>query len=673
MTLSQEELRNSEPETAGTSVPASESVEEQKNPEAPADEQPISPEEPQKEPTEADTELKQPESKAEVIERLKELAKSEKTADKNELEQLKKAYYRFRHLEVQQQREDFINAGGVEDDFMPQPDTDEESFKAEMALVKEKRAKQHEALEQQKKENLKKKQQILEEIKKLSSSPEEANKNYDEFRKLQAVWRETNPVPAENSTDLWKSYQLYVEQFYDLLKLNNEFRDYDFKKNYEAKTRLCETAENLTGLADPISAFHQLQKLHQEFREIGPVAKDLRESVWERFKTASTKINKRHQEYFEGLKAREEENLAKKTALCEKVEGYDLDKLKSFSDWDKVTKEIVEAQVEWKNIGYTPRNVNAKIFDRFRKACDAFFKQKAVYFKEIKTVFNENLAKKTAICEKAEALKDSTDWSATANIFISLQKEWKKIGAVPKKYSEVIWKRFSDACNVFFDAREKATSSQRAEENENLEKKRSIVERLKAITAEVKSEGEAQLRSLMEEWQSVGHIPYKYKERIQKDYREQVDRLYKELDLRRISHRVDSFKAKATAAMSRGGDAMLRERDRLFRIYEAKRNEIKTYENNLGFLNAASKKGSSLLDEMKRRMENLKAELDEVRKSIEEIDEKAKAQAEGTADVEVAQEAAKEMPVDEPVAPVQEPDVKEDKVSGESAEGAAEK
>ena len=639
MTLSQEELRKSEPQAVEKPEAAAEPAEVQEAPVTEAQEEPAETDVSQQEQNEAEPEVKQPESKTEVIDRLKELAKSDKPVDKNELEQLKKAYYRFRHAEVLKEREAFLNGGGAEDDFMPQPDTDEESFKAEMSLVKEKRAKQHEALEQQKRENLQKKQQILEEIKKLSSSPEEANKNYEQFRKLQAEWRETNPVPAENATDLWKSYQLYVEQFYDLLKLNSEFREYDFKKNYEAKIHICEAAEKLLEEPDPVSAFHQLQKLHQEFREIGPVAKDLRESVWERFKSASTQINKRHQEYYEKIKAREEENLVKKTALCEKVEGFELDKLKSFADWDKVTKEIIAIQAEWKTIGFTPKNMNAKIFERFRKACDAFFKQKSEHFKELKSALSENYAKKMELCEKAESLKDNTDWNPTTNIFIALQKEWKTIGAVPKKYSDAVWKRFSDACNAFFAARDKATSSQRAEDNENLEKKRSIVERLKAITADAKQEGEAQLRSLMEEWQSVGHIPYKYKDKLYKAYREQVDRLCKELDVRRISHRAENLKAKVTAAISRGGDAMLRERDRLFRAYEAKRNEIKTYENNLGFLNAASKSGNSLLDEMKRRMESLKAELEDIRKSIEDIDAKAKEPA-GNETTEQAKEAA---------------------------------
>ena len=390
MTLSQEELRKSEPQAVEKPEAATEPAEVQEAPVTEAQEEPAETDVPQQEQNEAEPEVKQPESKTEVIDRLKELAKSDKPVDKNELEQLKKAYYRFRHAEVLKEREAFLNGGGAEDDFMPQPDTDEESFKAEMSLVKEKRAKQHEALEQQKRENLQKKQQILEEIKKLSSSPEEANKNYEQFRKLQAEWRETNPVPAENATDLWKSYQLYVEQFYDLLKLNSEFREYDFKKNYEAKIHLCEAAEKLLEEPDPVSAFHQLQKLHQEFREIGPVAKDLRESVWERFKSASTQINKHHQEYYEKIKAREEENLVKKTALCEKVEGFELDKLKSFADWDKVTKEIIAIQAEWKTIGFTPKNMNAKIFERFRKACDAFFKQKSVYLKSVAQFFLEN-------------------------------------------------------------------------------------------------------------------------------------------------------------------------------------------------------------------------------------------------------------------------------------------
>ena len=578
-------------------------------------------------------------TKEEILAKLTELVETSVETSRGEVEALKQAYYKIRRNEVEELKKVFIADGGEEKDFTAPADETENKIKDLLTSYKEKRAAILAEEERVKAANYALKLQLIDQLKELCESQDDFNKLYNSFKDIQQRWKEVKAVPQEHVNELWKNYQIYTEKFYDIIKINNQFRDYDFKKNLELKTALCETVEKLGNEPDVISAFHQLQKLHQEFREIGPVAKDLRESVWERFKSASTQINKRHQEYYEKIKAREEENLVKKTALCEKVEGFELDKLKSFADWDKVTKEIIAIQAEWKTIGFTPKNMNAKIFERFRKACDAFFKQKSEHFKELKSALSENYAKKMELCEKAESLKDNTDWNPTTNIFIALQKEWKTIGAVPKKYSDAVWKRFSDACNAFFAARDKATSSQRAEENENLEKKRSIVERLKAITADAKQEGEAQLRSLMEEWQSVGHIPYKYKDKLYKAYREQVDRLCKELDVRRISHRAENLKAKVTAAISRGGDAMLRERDRLFRAYEAKRNEIKTYENNLGFLNAASKSGNSLLDEMKRRMESLKAELEDIRKSIEDIDAKAKEPA-GNETTEQAKETA---------------------------------
>ena len=414
-----------------------------------------------------------------------------------------------------------------------------------------------------------------------------------------------------------------------MLKLNNEFREYDFKKNLEAKTHLCEAAEKLETVDDPVSAFHQLQKLHQEFREIGPVAKDLREQLWERFKAASTVVNKRHQEHFDKLKEAEKDNLVKKTALCEKIEAISTDHLRTYAEWDKVTSDIKDIQAEWKTIGFTPKNVNAKIFERFRTACDNFFVKKNEYFKQLKASLNENYEKKLALCEKAESLKDSTDWNTTANAIKDLRVKWKEIGSVPHKYSETIWKRFTEACNSFFEARGKATASLRQNENDNLETKRGIIEQLKAITAEAKDEGAKKVQELISQWQNTGHVPYRLKEKLYTEYREQVDRIYKELNLRRMSRRAENIKAQATAAISRGGDAMYRERERLFRMYEAKRNEIQTYENNLGFLNVSSKNGNGFVNEIKRRIENLKNEVDNLRKSIEDIDEKAKADAQG--------------------------------------------
>ncbi len=619
MTPSQEELNINEPvkEETKKEETATE-AQEQQTPDTPAEPQPEK---------EVEKTYAVPETKEAVIKRMSELSHADEIADKDEIDLLKKRYYRLRFEEVAAQREAFLNAGGNEEEFEPNADADEERFKAELKLIKEKRAQEHERLEKIKQDNLKRKLEILEKIKELSSSLEETGKNYDAFRKLQAEWKEANPVPQENATELWKNYEYCVENFYDMLKLNNEFREYDFKKNLEAKTRLCEAAEKLETFGDPVSAFHQLQKLHQEFREIGPVAKDLREQVWERFKAASTIVNKRHQEHFDKLKETEKENLVKKTALCEKAEAVSTDNLKTFAEWDKATNVIKEIQAEWKTIGFTPKSVNTKIFERFRSVCDSFFAKKNEHFKQQKAIQNENYGKKQALCEKAEALKDSTEWGATANAIRGLRAKWKEIGPVPSKHSESLWKRFSEACNAFFDARSQASASQRQSENENLETKRSIIEQLKAITADAKDEGVKKVQELMAQWQATGHIPYKLKEKFYVEYHEQIDRIYNELNIRRMSRRVENIKAQATAAISRGGDAMFRERERLFRMYEAKRNEIQTYENNLGFLNVSSKSGNGFVSEIKRKIENLKNEVANLRKSIEDIDEKAKADA----------------------------------------------
>lgn len=573
-----------------------------------------------------------PESKQAVTERLREISHSDKPADKDEVDYLKKMYYRLRREEVEAQLDEFLKAGGKEEDFLPGPDTEEEAFKAEMALVREKRAKEHAELEKRKQANLQRKQEILEQIKAFSASPEEANKNYDAFRKLQAEWRETNPVPAENSTELWKNYQYLVENFYDMLKLNNEFREYDFKKNLEAKLRLCEAAEKLAEVPDPVSAFHQLQKLHQEYRETGPVARDLREQVWNRFKAASVVVNKRHQEFFEKQKEVEKANLEKKTALCEEAEKIDIDNLKSRSDWDKALSTVLRLQEEWKKIGYAPKSVNTQIYERFHAVCTKYFRMRAAYLKEVRAAQHANYEKKVALCEQAEALKDSTDWSATAAREDELMTEWKAIGSVPKKLSDAIWKRFKDARNAFFDARRKAFSSQRDDERQNLNTKLGIIAKLKEISADAKSEGAKMVRSLMDEWQKTGFVPFKMKDKVQKEYREQIDRLFKELNMSSAARRVEDIKAQASAALSRGGDALYREREKLFRIYEAKRNEIQTYENNLGFLSVSSKTGSSFVEEIKHRIENLKGELAELRKSIEEIDRKSRADAEAPAE-----------------------------------------
>ena len=570
-----------------------------------------------------------PQTQEEVVARVKELAEADAPAEKQELDALKQAFYKIHKANVAAARAQFIENGGESEAFLPAPNVLEDDFKAAMNVIKQKRAELQAELDRQKEENLQKKQEILERIKVLSATPEEANQAYKEFKELQNQWKELTLVPAEKANELWKTYQLYVEQYYDQLKLNNEFREYDFKKNLEIKTRLCETAEKLNEEADVISAFQQLQALHQEFKETGPVAKELREEIWARFKAASTAVNKRHQQYCEELKQKEEENLAHKTALCEKIEAVDLTAIKTATAWEAQTQQIIEMQKEWRTIGFAPQKMNVKIFERFRGACDRFFTEKAAFFKRLKEEQAQNLAKKTELCEKAEALKDSTDWKATADKLMQIQKEWKTIGAVPKKHSESLWQRFIGACDYFFEQKGKNTASQRGEEKENLQKKEQVIEKLKALLESDEEENKQDaVRELMREWNEIGFVPFKEKDKIYKAYHETVDQLFKALNMSAARRRLDNFKNNLKNDAKEGGQGLSRERERLVRAYENKRSEIKTYENNLGFLTCSSKKGSNLLNEMNKKMEKLKDELNLIGEKIAAIDKEMSAQAE---------------------------------------------
>lgn len=559
-------------------------------------------------------------TKKEVIERLKEIAHSDDDPQKDEVEYLKTTFYKLHFAEREADMKAYIEAGGNPEEYKVTPDEDENEFKAEMSVIKEKRAKIFLEQEKLKQENLKKKLDIIEKIKAMTTSPEEANKSYQDFKKLQQEWKEIKLVPAEKANELWRNYQLYVEQYYDLLKLNNEAREYDFKKNLEIKTHLCEAAEKLADESDVISAFHQLQKLHQEYRETGPVAKELRVEIWARFKAASTVINKRHQQHFEELRSKEEENLEKKTALCEKVEEIAKEEVKNAGDWDKKTKEIIAIQAEWKTIGFAPQKMNVKIFERFRSACDDFFGRKAEFFKELKQKFSENAEKKKALVEQAQALQDSTDWKATSDKLVALQKEWKTIGTVPKKLGDKLWNDFLTACNHFFDARNNANAGTRTEERANLEKKRDIIAQLKKLADDAEEDIQEKVRELVEQYNAVGHVPFKEKDNVYKEYHDILDRLYKELNVTTARRRLDKFRSNLKNVAEKGADALDNERARLMRRYEQLKQEIQTYENNMGFLNASSKKGNSLIDEMNRKVQKLKDDMNLVREKIKAID-----------------------------------------------------
>ena len=559
-------------------------------------------------------------TKKEVLERIREIAHGDEAPQKEEVDSLKAAFYKLHIAEREARLKEYIDGGGDPEQYQITPDEMEEAFKAEMGVIKEKRQKLFKEQEQEKQENLEKKLAIIEKIKAMVTSPEEANKSYKDFKALQDEWREIKTVPAEKANELWRNYQLYVEQFYDLLKLNSEAREYDFKKNLELKTKLCEAAEKLADEPDVISAFHQLQKLHQEYREIGPVSKELRDEIWNRFKAASTVINKRHQQHFECLRAKEEENLAKKTALCEKVEAIAAEENKSGADWERRTKEIIEIQSEWKTIGFAPQKMNVKIFERFRAACDDFFGRKAEYFRSLKDTFKENAEKKRALIEKAKALQDSTDWKSTGDKLINLQKEWKTIGMVPKKLGDQLWEEFLGACNKFFEARKAAGAGSRNDERENLEKKRDVITRLKAAAEEAGEGLQERVQQLVEEYQAIGHVPFKEKDKLYEEYHAVLDKLYKELNITVAKRRLSKFKDNLKQVAERGENALDNERARLMRQYEQLKQEVQTYENNLGFLNASSKKGNSLIDEMNRKVQKLKDEVQLVRDKIKAID-----------------------------------------------------
>jgi hypothetical protein len=561
-------------------------------------------------------------SKEEVIARLQVIDQQEEPADKNELDALKQTFYRLRNAEVEAARKAFEENGGLPEAFTSPKDEFEQQFKEIMGSIKEKLNALKAEEEQEKLNNLEKKLAIIERIKELAESPEDTNKAYNEFKKLQAEWNEIKNIPVAKVNEVWKSYQLHCEKFYDLIKLNNEFREYDFKKNLEIKIHLCEAAEKLAEEEDVISAFHQLQKLHQEFREAGPVAKEQREEIWNRFKAASTIINRRHQQHFEGIKEKEQRNLDEKTVICEIVEGMEYDKMTTFQDWHDKTEEILALQAKWKTIGFAPQKVNTKIFERFRAACDDFFRRKAEHFKTLKGNMNENLEKKKQMCEKAEALKDSTDWKTTADILTKLQKEWKETGPVAKKYSESLWKRFITACDYFFEQKSKGEAEHRTVEQENLEKKKAIIEKLELINQEAAPSEKAgnTIRSLMKEWNSIGHVPFKEKDKIYKQYRAVVDALFNKLNMSASKKKLSNFKSSLSKETN-----MYREREKLVRTYENLKNEIKTYENNIGFLTSSSKKGNSLVTEMNRRIEKLKADLELITQKIAVIDESMKA------------------------------------------------
>lgn len=553
-------------------------------------------------------------SQEEVMAHLKNLLESPETADRTVLEACKSNFYRFHNEVIAKARQQFVAEGHEEADFVAPKLPLEEEFKQLLADIKVRRAEIAAKAEAERQANLARKLEIIEKIKELAADAELIDKNYDTFKALQTEWKELGAIPAERVTDTWKSFQHAVEQGYDLLRMNHEMREYDFKKNLEIKTRLCEAAEQLTTSDNVIDAFHQLQQLHAEYRETGPVAKELRDEVWSRFKTASTTINKRHQDFFIAQKQQEEENLQRKTEICERVEAIDLAPLRTMNDWETVAQQIIAMQAEWKTIGYAPRKANQQIFERFRTACDRFFIAKSQFNKEMRETFAANLAKKTALCEKAEQLSESTDWAATTKQLIALQAEWKTIGSVPNKASDTVWKRFSKACNTFFDRKKAANNSGSEEETANLAKKQDIIARLQQLITEGSDNLHDAVKALQAEWNEVGHVPFKKKEQIYQAYRKACDTLYETLHEEAGRRRIDNMVRRAA---SQGGN----ERQRLQRALDEKKAEIANYETNLSFLTAKSKSGSSLVADVERRIELLKKDLALLTEKITQLGE----------------------------------------------------
>lgn len=553
-------------------------------------------------------------SQEEVMAHLKTLLESPETADRTVLEACKSNFYRFHNEIIAKARQQFVAEGHEEADFVAPKLPLEEEFKQLLADIKVRRAEIAAKAEAERQANLARKLDIIEKIKELASDAELIDKNYDTFKALQTEWKELGAIPAERVTDTWKSFQHAVEQGYDLLRMNHEMREYDFKKNLEIKTRLCEAAEQLTTSDNVIDAFHQLQQLHAEYRETGPVAKELRDEVWSRFKTASTTINKRHQDFFIAQKQQEEENLQRKTEICERVEAIDLAPLRTMNDWETVAQQIIAMQAEWKTIGYAPRKANQQIFERFRTACDRFFIAKSQFNKEMRETFAANLAKKTALCEKAEQLSESTDWAATTKQLIALQAEWKTIGSVPNKASDTVWKRFSKACNTFFDRKKATNNSGSEEETANLAKKQDIIARLQQLITEGSDNLHDAVKALQAEWNEVGHVPFKKKEQIYQAYRKACDTLYETLHEEAGRRRIDNMVRRAA---SQGGN----ERQRLQRALDEKKSEIANYETNLSFLTAKSKSGSSLVADVERRIELLKKDLALLTEKIAQLGE----------------------------------------------------
>ena len=568
-------------------------------------------------------------TEGELVEKLKELLKSNPesyASIKGDVESIKQNFYRKLKTKNDELKSAFLADGGEESDFQPASNPLEDEIKELLTKYKEKRASELLRQESEKKVNLESKRRLLDELKALvdENNTDDFGKRIPVFQKIQQDWKSIGDIPASELNTVWREYQMYVESFYDNLKINKELRDYDFRKNLEAKSALCEQAEQLSEEDDVVVAFRKLQVLHEKWREIGPVSRENREEIWSRFKTASTIVHKKHHDYFDKLKEVEIENLEKKKALCEKLEAIDLSLLTTYKAWQEVGDDVIELQAEWKKIGFAPKKDNVAIYDRFRSACDEFFKQKNDFFKSTKKALVDNLTKKLALCEKAEALKDSVEWKSTSDKLVLMQKEWKQIGAVPKKQSEIVWKRFISACDYFFDRKEKEFKNQKSEQDENLAKKKALVEQIKSLDMNKDPEVvTAELKSLIAEWNQIGFVPFKDKDKLYKEYKNAIDEKFDKLNLDKNSRRMDVYKSNLQDIVSKGHQKLASERKRLVRQYEALTSEIATYENNIGFFSGSSKKAEGMIKDMEAKVSKLKKEREVVLEKIKMLEEAA--------------------------------------------------
>ena len=559
-------------------------------------------------------------SKAELVDLMKEAAARPIEEVKEDVQAIKAAFFALRREELAKEKEEFLANGNDEADFTAKEDVDENNLKQLLEVLKERRTEYNAAQEANREANLEKKSQIIALINEIANDPDNINRQFNRVKQLQQEFKEVGDVPATADTEVWKEFQRATERFYDVLKMNKELRDYDFKKNLELKQQLCEEAEALDDEADVVAAFRKLQELHNKWREIGPVAKELREELWARFKAASSAINKKYQTFFEERKSKEKENADAKTALCEQIEQITTDDLKTYAQWDEVTKQIIALQEDWKKLGFASRKANAALFARFRKSCDEFFAKKAEFYKTMKEELSSNLAKKVDLCERAEALMDSTDWKEATDKFVELQKEWKTVGPVVKKHSDAVWKRFIAACDHFFDQKKKQNVNVHAVEHDNLKAKKEVIATLKATIEEAAEDAAQTVRDLMDRWQEIGHVPFKEKDKIYAQYRELVDKAFDTLNMRGTRSSGGSSRGPRGPRQSSGSDRGLSERDRLVRTYEQRMSELKTFENNMGFLTANTKSGNSLVQEMERRIERLKEEIAELEQKIKDLD-----------------------------------------------------